>query len=585
MVYVSICFIFMLNFQSLQASTVIPFENLGEMARNGSVVVLAQAIGKINFSDGQIKRERTEFIVGDRIHGNIADRFFVQNLEFTIGEWYRSVSGDVNFEVGSTYFMILEPTGERNIWKTKMLSYGVFLEENRKDQSLLVPVPESRGLEVIPIARSTHSEPMGVYWKSRLINQMEAYLSGNDEWNENNVLAPYNLSDFRGIEPREAPSHCSNLRSSSETPVRWNVFPDIQVEVYGHENGDSTVSAVNMLLSDAVANLNNNYSGINLGFSGTHDYFPDSSENSAYDNDSYLDYISINEILVQYNDPADEISDLNNCSGTLAIGGAYWSTTSTHAFQGENWYTIGAGFVVVNNDLGECQSSSDYISMLTHELTHALGIGHISGSEGAANMNPNCCNDISSLDIECLDYTYLESQALPFNLLSFTGEISHNVASLKWVTANEINTSHFDIEYSLDGNYFTKIHSVDSERNRNEHTYEYEDFLNYNGTHFYRLHQWDKDGKDSYSHTIQLTNNRNDEDVISIYPNPVVEKLHIGNFSQEEIQYTIINTLGQVVKSENLVNDHILLGELQSGVYFILFKVGRKDLLHRIIVQ
>src|SRR4029079_5823249 len=49
---------------------------------------------------------------------------------------------------------------------------------------------------------------------------------------------------------------------------------------------------------------------------------------------------------------------------------------------------------------------------------------------------------------------------LPVNLVSFNGELQGGATLLNWRTATEENTSHFEIERSLNGTSFEKIGSV-----------------------------------------------------------------------------------------------------------------------------
>ena len=118
--------------------------------------------------------------------------------------------------------------------------------------------------------------------------------------------------------------------------------------------------------------------------------------------------------VVFVDDPCSQVADLVNCSGVLAIGGAHIS--GTHLFDDQTWSTLAYPFVVMNNGLDTCHCA-EYNTVLTHELTHTMGIGHISSTHGPANMNPSCCSDITDLDLQCVDYTYPDSN----NINVFTG--------------------------------------------------------------------------------------------------------------------------------------------------------------------
>ncbi|MBL0007511.1 MAG: T9SS type A sorting domain-containing protein [Saprospiraceae bacterium] len=75
------------------------------------------------------------------------------------------------------------------------------------------------------------------------------------------------------------------------------------------------------------------------------------------------------------------------------------------------------------------------------------------------------------------------------------------------------------------------------------------------------------------------------ESRFKIYPNPVVDELTIemeGNI--EEVQFEILNALGQVVNSGQFQGRHTIeMGELNAGIYVIRFKVDDTHLLKKLI--
>jgi hypothetical protein len=61
-------------------------------------------------------------------------------------------------------------------------------------------------------------------------------------------------------------------------------------------------------------------------------------------------------------------------------------------------------------------------------------------------------------------------------------------------------------------------------------------------------------------------------DGIKIYPNPVNDRLFIENKNGTFNQVTVINTLGQVVKKDNIKkgNNVIDIAVLNSGIYYLI---------------
>jgi trimeric autotransporter adhesin len=153
---------------------------------------------------------------------------------------------------------------------------------------------------------------------------------------------------------------------------------------------------------------------------------------------------------------------------------------------------------------------------------------------------------------------YLGSPAsgtLPLQLLTLTGSLQeNNAALLQWTTSNEINTSHFVVERSIDGNNFSYTGIVYTAGNRDTKTsYSFTD-VNI-GTQpasiiYYRLKIFDNDGKYSYSKIISIVLNRNID--VLLFPNPVKQILNIRLVGQEtnQVLVQIMDLTGRVIHSE-----------------------------------
>jgi hypothetical protein len=124
---------------------------------------------------------------------------------------------------------------------------------------------------------------------------------------------------------------------------------------------------------------------------------------------------------------------------------------------------------------------------------------------------------------EFADFTV--SGVVPLRLLSFDAFKSDNKVKLNWKTDNEINTSHFDVERSVNGIDFKKIGTVAALNRSGINQYTFEDASPADGINLYRLRQVDIDAKFAYSNTVKILFSSVIN--ITIYPNPVVDKLKI----------------------------------------------------------
>jgi hypothetical protein len=141
---------------------------------------------------------------------------------------------------------------------------------------------------------------------------------------------------------------------------------------------------------------------------------------------------------------------------------------------------------------------------------------------------------------EIEEYSILLGVPLPVELLYFEGTKYKTFNSLKWATASEQNSSHFDIERSEDGENWKTIGSKSAAGNsQTKINYSHLDsYINQNNV-YYRLLQYDIDGK------------------FEIYGPIVIE----GNYSNKKV-IKFVNLLGQEIN------------ENYKGVLFEIYEDG-----------
>ncbi|MGB4844525.1 MAG: T9SS type A sorting domain-containing protein, partial [Ferruginibacter sp.] len=167
---------------------------------------------------------------------------------------------------------------------------------------------------------------------------------------------------------------------------------------------------------------------------------------------------------------------------------------------------------------------------------------------------------------------------LPLKLLSFKASEKDCAAILNWSTAEEQNTSYFEIEQSSNGNLFSKAGVVNAKGGSNNNTYAFTTSQT-TGESYYRLKMIDKDGSYSYSPVeyvkINCTASTN---FINVYPNPSKEGFVYINFNTGitgAAKIALLNSVGQqiitkditVVAGNNLIKFE--MNKIPKGLYFI----------------
>lgn len=219
--------------------------------------------------------------------------------------------------------------------------------------------------------------------------------------------------------------------------------------------------------------------------------------------------------------------------------------------------------------------SSDAGPWTTVGTTHDLGFGGAEIYQGFAvsSLNPAA---VSTATFSLAG----NSTGLPITMSGFTAtNVDNKYIALKWVTEQEVNNDHFEIEHSQDGTNFTRIDGVKSQGNSSiPQSYTFIDNSPYKGLNYYRLKQVDSNGRYSYSEIIMVKFGTGL--IPEVRPNPVHANLHIIAGTDPVKEVVIYNAQGRAVNF--LVNNsgtddmNINVSILAKGVYFLKIKTEPK---------
>ncbi len=156
-------------------------------------------------------------------------------------------------------------------------------------------------------------------------------------------------------------------------------------------------------------------------------------------------------------------------------------------------------------------------------------------------VNGGCGNDFALDDIEFGICSNLNpgSGPTPVTFGDITARQKGGGVSIDWTTYQELNSSYFDIEKSVDGNYgWTYIGSQKAAGNSGiKKQYSGYDPKPFSGYNFYRLKQVDIDGKFKYSKTVSVKVDYNATG-ISVLANPYRNSLTLDLVSGKDESLT-----------------------------------------------
>ncbi len=474
---------FLLTSIVVHATLIIPPDDMGEMAKNAELVVYAQAV-----SHADNNEYINNFNIIEVINGNAAIGENIQVAEYS-GEDENGrrfiISGDVDFKIGTKYLLFLSMNSS-GYYKLQYLSLSSF-EEGSPDGVSKILAHDQSLLDMYLFDESMKDAHglSGAYYANTLIEHLKDVVDGTTNWDINSAgiyflgiddsEKPEGNNDGTNTKsqapcPNNAPCHCSTLfgvPGANQTKYVDNTWT---VCVAGGASDDPTTTTEITDLQTAITAMNN-MPGINISYTGIDAACSPSVGCTNASNDALACAggfgNNCNKMFVFFDDPCDQIADVDGfCAGTLGIGG-HFAGAATHTDAcGDTWVTACNPFFVMNDFSGclpNTVSQNDYVAVLTHEMLHAVGIGHHYGAQaftttaagdnscgtaGANNpasaptgtinhngsectglMNPVICNSpapapptfsITALDNACTDWMYNITSSTTCNITNVT---------------------------------------------------------------------------------------------------------------------------------------------------------------------
>ncbi len=190
-------------------------------------------------------------------------------------------------------------------------------------------------------------------------------------------------------------------------------------------------------------------------------------------------------------------------------------------------------------------------------------------ADGVTTYYVQCACD--PCDSERTAVTATISGCVPVELLAFTGKTENGTVALDWMTASEIDNSHFEVERSFDGNKFEVLGKVQGAGTTViTQLYNFMDLTPRIGVNYYRLKQIDLDGEFDYSPTIAIDLAK-EKITAEVFPSPASGVLNVRvNKAIANIQ--IYDLTGRTVATyilDGATTTQLHVATLRPGTYFV----------------
>lgn len=275
----------------------------------------------------------------------------------------------------------------------------------------------------------------------------------------------------------------------------------------------------------------------------------------------------------------------------------------------------GAGFnyayVVVNNSTGNIKSITTTAN-LSNGTTYPVGTYTVYGLSYSNTVTPAVLNGYIGSPFTSLQNALMYNSAsvcgnlstnavqvtvtaaLPAQLLPLKAYKVGNTAELRWGTASEQNTGHFEIWRSANGSSFDQlVGSVPASGNSNVVVnYQFTDNNPLPDWNYYRIKEVDLDGNTILSN-IARVNMSQPGVTLSVYPNPVNTKLTLEYITdkRENIQVRILDSKGSLIRQSSFVAQQgsnirtLPVSALAKGVYVLQVIGGQQPVTTRFIKE
>ena len=145
---------------------------------------------------------------------------------------------------------------------------------------------------------------------------------------------------------------------------------------------------------------------------------------------------------------------------------------------------------------------------------------------------------------------------VPVTLIDFNAIKQKTEVMLQWRTSQELNSDHFEVQHSIDGITFRAIGNVRAAGSSNSpKDYSFLHATPVKGFNYYRLKQYDLDGRAVVYYIRAVKFDGNEVQEIYIYPNPVTQgtiNVQLTKIEKGTYNVSLYNNAGEKVSEQQI---------------------------------
>ncbi len=272
--------------------------------------------------------------------------------------------------------------------------------------------------------------------------------------------------------------------------------------------------------------------------------------------------------------------------GIMRTNNAVFTATSDVEIQLFTSTTPGTGHDQLEISTGGVTALSGTLTILDDPLA-PLGVYTVitnvgGGTFTAGTLTLVAPSNISNLTVSGSTVTVQKTALFPLPVVwgEFNAIARSKRVHLSWTTLEELNTSHFVVEHSVDGRQYNAIATIHAQGNSSDKVnYEFlHQAPNVGKLNYYRINQVDLDNKSGYSIIRTVKFSEGNVVPVTATPNPVRNNLQIS-VQLNDVLLVLSNAAGATVETYRLqAGAHqVNTSKLSPGVYYLgVYKDGQK---------